>query len=168
MSMKKSQFKLLDDRFEAHDKNAKYFLSLSTVYSCRSKNILSLTKNLKEQNDRDANLKDLSDAEVKWIHGLRTINGDKSRPELEVLVNNVDNLRFNFADYLKDAKAGINDCKRKCNTWTCQYNGLAQFQYESLLKQNINVDTDEYLLNLFTDEASNDDDGPLSPIEGTK
>ncbi len=104
-------------------------------------------------------LKELTEIEIDW---LKMMNSCSQTGPMELL-QNVDNMRFNFADYLKDAKAGIQECKSKCRDWTCQYND-SLFKYDSLLKNNINVDADEYLLNLFTEELSDEDENKSSSI----
>lgn len=130
-------------------KNAETFLSLSTVYTLNSTNIITAikrpTNRLKGNETLDA---------LEWYKTL--YDNQTLKSTLECL----ENMSFNFSDYLKDAKYGIYKCRKACKlNWTCFYEA---FSSNSLDDSMIGIDADEFLLNLFTKSDSDYESNKLN------
>jgi hypothetical protein len=125
-------------------KNAETFLSLSTIYTLNSTNIVTAIKrpnnHLKGNETFDA---------LEWY---KTLYDNQS---LISTLEYLENISFNFSDYLKDAKYGIYKCRKECKlNWTCFYES---YYSNNLDDSMIGIDADDFLLNLFTKSDSDYD-----------
>ena len=138
-------------------KNAEYFLSLSTIYASNSKNVLnSMNKIVDSPSKKKAvtiatlqqPTSQQTDSIQTAIEWLRILYENKNYNQV---IDYLENMKFNFTDYLNDAKSGVETCKLLCltNKWS-----INSSHYDESLSKEIGIDADEYILNLFTNMST--------------
>ena len=122
--MKSQIITLKQSSHEINGANAKTFLSLASLFTCTNDNSNQNSNNGNKSNDENSNNKilninllNLNDSSplYKWLSNSFDEN------ELQTIFSYLENMRFNFVDYLKDAKIGILYTTQKTRKWSCTY-----------------------------------------------
>jgi hypothetical protein len=162
----KSQINSLKETLNPSGKNAEYLLSLSTIYASNSKNVLNSMNKIVDSSPSkkktiittlqpNSQQTDSIQTSIQW---LRMLYENKNYNQV---IDYLENMKFNFTDYLNDAKSGVENCKLLCltNKWS-----INTIDFHQSLSKEIGVDADEYILNLFTSMSTfyNDEEPSLS------
>ena len=93
---------------------------------------------------------------IEW---LRILYENKNYNQV---IDYLENMKFNFTDYLNDAKSGVETCKLLCltNKWS-----INSSHYDKSLSKEIGIDADEYILNLFTNMSTFYNEEEEEPVE---
>jgi hypothetical protein len=122
--MKSQIITLKQSSHEINGANAKTFLSLASLFTCTNDTSNQNSNNSNKTNDENSNNK---------ILNVNLMNLNESTPlykwlsnsfddtELQTIFSYLENMRFNFVDYLKDAKIGILYTTQKTRKWSCNY-----------------------------------------------
>lgn len=153
----KSQISSLKETLNSSGKNAEHILSLTTVYALNSKNVLNSMNKIVESPKKKppvpvtittlqptSQQADSIQTSIQWLQILY------ENKNYNQVIDYLENMKFNFTDYLNDAKSGVENCKLLCLTNKWSTNGIDFYQSPPNLSKEIGIDTEEYILNLFT------------------
>lgn len=153
--------KLKQSSYEINGINAQTLLTLSTEFDSSTDGNTSLTSNETKKTNPFNNLNENSSV-YKWL------NSTFDKNELNTIISYLDGMRFNFVDYLKDAKSGILYTIQKTYKWSSCYdvptsaqaheahdmtngsktNSLDTSKGSKNAFHDLDCDAEEYLLNL--------------------
>ncbi|RNA15972.1 hypothetical protein BpHYR1_050963 [Brachionus plicatilis] len=156
--MKSQIASLKQNPHEINGSNAQTFLSLSTDFSDPDRNNKSMIQSMDRTNQVSIPINfstlNSSDPLYKWLHSMSVPNN------LELILEMLDSMNFNFVDYLKDSKQGILSSSQKSHKWSSTYDFVSDLTNLNSTKildkpsQELEYDPEEFLFNLNISSGS--------------